>query len=299
MVALPPTGALLVFALVLVVFALFVTEALSPDITAIGVLVTLIVLEPYTAVTPETAHAGFGSTPVVTILAMYILSASVRQAGDVDWIGVHLGRFAGGSGRRLLGATMSTTGFAAGVINNTPSIAVFIRMIGDLAQRYRVSPSMFLRPLSYAAMLGGTLTLLGRSLNPLASALSATLLDHPIGMFEFSLLGALVLLEGLGYLFTVGWLLTPARIEPTTDLVAGYELGRNLAQIQVQGLAPERPNPDGHLPGGGPRHRSDGPPGRGGDSHRRCRRRGRRVGTGQYDRPRDVRGLRWPATGTG
>ena len=238
MVALPSTGALLVFALIAVALALFVSEALPPDITAIGVLVSLVVLEPYTAVTPETALSGFASTAVVTIIAMYILSAGVSQAGVVDWLGAHLGHVARGSDRRLLGATLSTTGLAAGVVNNTPVIAVFIPMIGDLADRYRVSPSKFLLPLSFAAMLGGKLTLVGSSLNLVASDLSVTLLDHPIGMFEFTLLGFLALVVGLGYLLTVGWWLTPARIEAASDLVADYELGRDLAQVQVREGSP-------------------------------------------------------------
>jgi len=238
MVAMPSVGALLVFALIATALALFVTEALPPDITAIGVLVSLVVLEPYTAVTPETALSGFASTAVVTIIAMYILSAGVSQAGVVDWIGAHLGHVARGSERRLLGATLSTTGLAAGVVNNTPVIAVFIPMIGDLADRYRVSPSKFLLPLSFAAMLGGKLTLVGSSLNLVASDLSATLLDHPIGMFEFTVLGLLGLVVGLGYLLTVGWWLTPARIEPASDLVSDYELGRDLAQVQVREGSP-------------------------------------------------------------
>jgi len=238
MVAQPSLGALLVFALIAVALVLFVTEALPPDITAIGVLVSLVVLEPYTAVTPETALSGFASTAVVTIIAMYILSAGVSQAGVVDWLGAHLGHVARGSDRRLLGATLSTTGLAAGVVNNTPVIAVFIPMIGDLADRYRVSPSKFLLPLSFAAMLGGKLTLVGSSLNLVASDLSATLLDHPIGMFEFTALGLLGLVVGLAYLLTVGWWLTPARVEPASDLVSDYELGRDLAQVQVREDSP-------------------------------------------------------------
>ncbi|RLM36811.1 SLC13 family permease [Haloarcula sp. Atlit-120R] len=80
------TGALVVFALVAAALALFVTEWLPPDMTAVAVLVALVVLEPYTGVPARTAIDGFASPAVVTIVAMYILSAGVESAGVVDWL---------------------------------------------------------------------------------------------------------------------------------------------------------------------------------------------------------------------
>ena len=112
-------------------------------------------------------------------------------------------------------------------------VAVFIPMITDLAGRHGLSPSKLLLPLSYAAMLGGTLTLIGTSTNLLASDLSRQLLDHPIGMFEFTPLGVLVLAVGLVYLLTVGRWLTPARIPPESDFTDEYELRRFLARVRV------------------------------------------------------------------
>jgi len=229
------TGALVVFALVGVALVLFVTERLPPDITAIGVLVSLAILEPVTSVSASEAIVGFASPAVVTIIGMYVLSGAVEATGVVDWLGSHLAALTHGSERGLLAATLGSTGLSAGFVNNTPVVAVFIPMISGLASDANVSPSKFLMPLSFAAMLGGTLTVVGSSLNLLASDVSARLLDHPIGMFEISALGLLVLGAGLTYLLTVGYRLTPARATPTEGFTAEYDLDRHLSLARVRG----------------------------------------------------------------
>ena len=226
-------GMALVFALIGIALVLFVTEAIPSDVTAIGVLVSLALLEPWTGVRATEAIQGFASAATITILAMYILSEGVQQTGIVERLGVALARVTRGDERRLLTATVGTTGVAAGIINNTPVVAVFIPMITGLADRAGLSPSKLLLPLSYAAMMGGTLTLIGTSTNLLASDLSRDLLDHPIGMFEFTPLGVLVLVVGTAYLLTVGRWLTPARIPSDQDLTDGFDLDRYLSRVHV------------------------------------------------------------------
>ncbi|WP_250137871.1 SLC13 family permease [Halorientalis salina] len=231
-------GMLVVFGLIFVALLLFVTELIPSDITAIGILVSLVVLEPYTGVTARDAISGFASPATVTIIAMYILSEGIQQTGIVERLGVYLARITNGDESRLLAATVGTTGVSAGIINNTPVVAVFIPMISGLAERARISPSKLLLPMSYAAMMGGTLTLIGTSTNILASDLSRELLDHPISMFEFTPLGVLVLLVGAAYLLTVGRWLTPARIDPTADLTEAYELGDHLWRVSIRETSP-------------------------------------------------------------
>jgi di/tricarboxylate transporter len=228
----------LVFALVVVALFLFVTERVSSDTTALAVLVTLAVLEPWTRVSATEAISGFASSATLTIVAMYMLSEGIQRTGLVGRLGEALGRATGGNERRLLGATVGTTGLAAGVVNNTPIVAVFIPMITDLAGRNGLSPSKLLLPLSYAAMLGGTLTLVGTATNILASDLSRQLLGHPLSMFEFTKLGVVVFVVGAAYLLTVGRWLTPARIDPDADLTRSFALENHLVRLVVRESSP-------------------------------------------------------------
>ncbi|QLH83303.1 SLC13 family permease [Halosimplex pelagicum] len=228
------TGALVVFALVAVALALFVSEWLPPDITAIGVLVALAVLEPYTGVTAGEAIQGFASRATVTILAMYVLSAGVEHTGVVDYLGAVLEEVTGGDETRLLGATVGVTGLSAGVVNNTPVVAVFIPMITGLSERAGISPSKLLMPLSFAAMLGGTLTLIGTSTTLLASDLSRDLLGRPISMFEITPVGVVVLAVGLAYLMTVGRWLVPERVPAGADFTDEFDLDRHLSVLVVR-----------------------------------------------------------------
>jgi di/tricarboxylate transporter len=174
----------------------------------------------------------------VTILAMYVLSAGIERTGVVDYLGAVLAEVTEGDETRLLGVTITTTGLAAGIVNNTPVVAVFIPMITGLSDRAGVSPSKLLMPLSFAAMLGGRLTLIGTATNLLASDLSRDLLDHPISMFEFTPVGVLVLVAGLAYLMTLGRALVPERIPPTADFTEEFELDRHLSVLVVREGSP-------------------------------------------------------------
>ncbi|MFP9193682.1 SLC13 family permease [Natronosalvus vescus] len=228
------TGTLIVFALIAIALVLFVSELIPNDVTAIGIIVALALLEPFTGVGSRTAISGFASTATITIVAMYMLSAGIQRTGLVQRLGLVLARFTRGNHRRALLATIATTGPLAGFINNTPVVAIFVPMISDLAEKIGVSPSKLLLPLSYAAILGGTLTLIGTSTNLLASEFAVGMLGRqPIGMFEFTLLGLLVLVVGLVYLATVGWWLTPARVPVDADLVVEFDLEDHLTQVRV------------------------------------------------------------------
>jgi di/tricarboxylate transporter len=187
---------------------------------------------------PAEALSGFSSPATVTVLAMFILSEGVRRTGVVRLIGRKLRQFTGPSELRQLVATLGISGPLAGIVNNTPVVAVLIPTLVDLAKSNRISPSKLLIPLSYGSMMGGMLTLIGTASTILASDLSAQLIGHPFGMFEFTGLGAIVLVVGSAYLLTIGRRLIPERVRPEQDLTETFRMRAYLAWVRV---GPESP----------------------------------------------------------
>ena len=260
-------GVLVVFAIILAALVLFATEAVPVDITAIGVMVTLLLVQPvteqlatwgllegpiYVLTEPgsdvsATAQglSGFASTATITVLAMFILSAGVRRTGVIQILGSKVAAYTGDNETRQLGATIGLVSPISGFINNTAAVAILLPMVTDLAQKGKTSPSKLLMPLSFASMFGGTLTLIGTSTNILASDITGRLgrelgiayLDE-FSMFEFTSLGIIVMLVGIVYLMTVGRWLTPARIKPAEDLTEEFEMADYLTEVVVREDSP-------------------------------------------------------------
>ncbi|MEF8775378.1 MAG: SLC13 family permease [Haloarculaceae archaeon] len=252
-----------VFALVLVALVLFATEPVPVDVTALGVMVALLLTEPLTqlladagllagpvlvlrtaaeapAAAVEAGLSGFSSVATITVLAMFVLSEGVRRTGVISRVGAGVANLTGDDEGRQLGATVGIVGPLSGFINNTAAVAILLPMVTDLAHQGRNSPSKLLMPLSFASMFGGTLTLIGTSTNILASDLTARLLpEHgPIGMFEFTALGVVLLVVGSAYLLTVGRRLVPARIPPEEDLTAEFRMADYLTEVVVRTGSP-------------------------------------------------------------
>ncbi len=224
---------LLMFAIIGLALVLFVTEPLPIDVVAIAIMFTLVALGPWTGVDPATGIGGFSSTATVTVLAMFVLSEGIRRSGLINIIGNEIAERYGNSPYKQLLAVLGLSGGTAGFINNTPVVAVMIPMVNTLSKKTGISPSKLLMPVSFVAMLGGMLTLIGTSTNILASDISARLIDRPFSMFEFTQLGLLVLVTGAVYLATVGRLLIPERIEMSDELIEGFEMTEYLTEVVV------------------------------------------------------------------
>ncbi|MEF8797150.1 MAG: SLC13 family permease [Salinivenus sp.] len=207
-------GTLIVFLIILGALVLFVTEPVPIDVTALGVMVTLMILEPWTGISPSEGVSGFANSATITILAMMILSEGVRRTGVIQRIQSVVSSYTGENVHRQLGATIGIVGPLSGIINNTAAVAILLPMVSDLAHENRTSPSKLLLPLSYASMAGGMLTLIGTSTNLLASSISGDLLGRAFSMFEFTHLGLIVFGACALYLLTVGYWLTPSHVIP-------------------------------------------------------------------------------------
>ena len=208
---------LIVLALLGGAIFLFVTEWLRHDVIALLVMVLLGLTGILGA---DELLKGFSNRAVITIACMFVLSSALIRTGVVSILGAKLADYSRGHPRRFLALVLLLVCFLSAFINNTPVVIVFIPAVLTVCSRLHLSPSKFLMPISFASMLGGSCTLIGTSSNILVSALAQDAGYAPLGMFEFSLLGLVIVALGLIYLLALALKLLPERVNITTTLPA-------------------------------------------------------------------------------
>jgi di/tricarboxylate transporter len=226
---------LLVLAIVAAAVILFVTEWLRYDVVAIMVLLALTLAG---LITHEQALAGFSNEAVVTIAAVLVLSGGLARTGVANLVGRRVLRLAGGNPVRLIAVIMITAGVLSGIMNDIAVAALMLPVVVDIARRTHQPASKLLIPLSFAALLGGMTTLIGTAPNILISGAVGDAGLRPFRMFDFTPVGATVLLAGIGYMVVAGRRLLPTRVreeapELGVDLHAAYELQECLFSVTL------------------------------------------------------------------
>lgn len=199
---------LLVFALIAVVFVLFLSESAPPDLVAIGALVVVVLVG---WVTPTDAFAAFANEAPITVAAMFILSSGLQRSGAIEDVGRWLRRLPEVTEVKLIVVLMAGVGLCSAFVNNTPVVVALMPLMLGVASHFKISASKLLIPLSYAAILGGTCTLIGTSTNLVVSALARSRYNIDIGIFEITGLGVIVAVTGITYMATLGRHLLPDR----------------------------------------------------------------------------------------
>ncbi len=202
----------------------------APDALLLGALVLVSIAG---IISPEEALVGFSNAGMLTVGALYVVAAALRETGALDVAG----SWALGNAKSERGVLVRMAGSVTAMsafLNNTPIVAMFIPIISNWCKKHRIAPSRLLLPLSYLCILGGTCTLIGTSTNLVVNGLmeetSRTNPElsqalHPMRFFELGYVGLPYAVVGIIYLLLVGQRLLPNRkdlIEKLTDSPREY-----------------------------------------------------------------------------
>ena len=194
---------------------LFITGALAPELTG---LLSLGLLLACGVLSPQEALVGFGSPALITLLGLFPVSAALFKSGALDRLRGLIASERIRSPRRLVALMAFVIAPVSGVVPNTPVVASLLPVVENWCHRRGISPSRVLLPLSFSTVLGGTLTLLGSSVNLLVSDISQQLGYGSFELFTFTLISLPVWLVGALYLVLAPRALLPDRGNDLDDL---------------------------------------------------------------------------------
>lgn len=208
---------------------LLVTEKISVDLTAVGIMVLLVVSR---ILTPKEAVMGFANPAVITVGAMFIVSKGLLRTGGVEFIGRRIVKIARANLGLALALILFTVAIASAFINNTPVVILFIPVVMSMCCDLGLSPSKFLIPVSYASILAGTCTLIGTSTNIIISDLSNEFGYGALSMFELSIIGVPIALVGIIFLLIASPRILPSLSNPICQL-QDSEHRKYLAELSI------------------------------------------------------------------
>lgn len=225
-----PWEAWLTLAVVGITVGLLVSERVSPPFAILAAVVSLLTVG---VIDSDQAFTGFSNEAPIAVAALYVLVAAVEKTGAMERLTAKL---LGPAERResvTLARVLGATAGASSFLNNTPIVAMVAPSVISWARRTGRSPSRYLMPVSFAAILGGVVTLIGTSTNLVVSGLLDESGAEPLGLFEISKVGLPVALVGVAMLILIAPRLIPARRAPSEDI--GEESREFTVEMAVAG----------------------------------------------------------------
>ena len=201
-------------ATVLAVLVLLASTRMAPDFVLAGALTMLVAAG---ILSPSQALSGLSNPGLATVAVLFVVAAGLVDTGAVAAVS-----------NTLLGKVRSVTGAQARMmfpviavsafLNNTPVVAILVPVVQDWCRRQRMSVSKFMMPLSFAAILGGTCSLIGTSTNLVVHGLVLAQTDlGPMGLFSIAKVGLPAAIIGAVYVLTMNRRLLPERRPPLTE----------------------------------------------------------------------------------
>ncbi len=223
----------LVLTILAIAIFLFATEWIRMDLVSLMVLLTLGLTG---LVSAEQAFSGFSNPAVITVAAMFVISASLSNTGALGPIGERVIKLAGENPARMIAAIMMTAALFSAFVNNIGATAMLMPMVISMAHKSNISPSKLLIPLAFGSLMGGVCTLIGTPPNILMNALMQEYAGQSFSMFDFTPIGLVVLLTGITYMAFAGRHLLPSRKAGT--LTEAYQVKEYITEVDILESSP-------------------------------------------------------------
>lgn len=223
---------LLAAAVFLLTLAAFIWDRVRYDVVAVVALLACVALG---LVKADQAFTGFANPAVITVAAILVLSHALARSGALQGAGDWFARAARTQTHQtallcVFGATLSA------FMNNVGALAIVMPIALTLAKRFEYSPALVLMPLSFATLLGGTMTLIGTPPNLLAAGMRARYADGPFGFFDFAPAGIAVTLAGIAFMIFAARHLLPTDRRAQRSGLELFDVGHYVTEIR---LAPQ------------------------------------------------------------
>jgi di/tricarboxylate transporter len=221
------------FAIIIGMMVLFAWGRLRYDLVSV---LALLVAVAVGIVPPHEAFKGFSDDIVIIVASALVVSAAVARSGVIERVVRKLAPYLTTLNRQMVALVGSVT-LLSGFVKNIGALAMLMPIAFQLARRTKTSPSSLLMPMSFGALLGGIVTLVGTSPNIIVSRVREQILGEPYGMFDFTPVGAGIAIAG--FLFLIfGWRLLPRGRKGAASMEAAFNLEDYTTEVTVADGSP-------------------------------------------------------------
>ncbi|MBT5385055.1 MAG: SLC13 family permease, partial [Kordiimonadaceae bacterium] len=209
----------LTFSVITVGIFLYILDKFPMELVSLGIITSLLLLFHFIPVTnlasglvlgPRALLAGFADPALITILSLLVVGHGIVETGALDSPIKFLVRVGSNFPVTVLVMSLITVMVISAFLNNTPVVVIFIPIMITLAKNLGKSPSLYLMPLSFVAILGGMTTLIGSSTNLLVAGAFQKTGGKELGFFDFAIPGLFLAIIGFIYVLFIAPRLLPS-----------------------------------------------------------------------------------------